>query len=278
MLLIVLFISNNHNSISDTMKTVTILLLILLVFGKQQSLNAQTSGTLRFSCLTNAPSGTWGNKHVAAIWIQNNADPSVFIKTNAKYGHEDDHLTSWIAVSGKSLVDAVTGATLSTYDTLNIEWNGTDVSQEVVADGNYTIYIEMGWGKDKVAQHATTGFTFTKSGTAETLIPEGDSNYSAVNISWQPTATLVGTLEARKGISVFPNPSKGEVRLNFQKELQNVDLTVSDLTGKTIWLEHQNSIPAGLKAIDLTGLPTGMYLLGVKNETEYFSYKVIIEK
>jgi len=260
------------------MKFLTIFLLSMIVFGWQHSLKAQTSGKFSFKCLTYAPSGTWGNKHVAAIWIQNNANPSIFIKTNAKYGHEDDHLTSWSAASGKNLVDAVTGATLTSYDTLTIEWNGTDAASEVVADGDYTIYIEMGWGKDKTTQHATTGFTFTKSGTAQTWNPTGNSNYSSVAISWQPTATLVGTLEAPKGVSIFPNPTQGAVQLKFEKELQNVDLTISDLTGKTIYREHQQIIPAGIKTLNLSGLPPNMYLLSVKTETEYFSYKVVLEK
>ena len=94
------------------MKISKILAALILCLGFIYPLSAQTTGTLNFSSNTTAPSANWGNKHVAAIWIQNNANPSVFIKTNAKYGSEDDHLTSWVPVSGKNLVDAVTGSTL----------------------------------------------------------------------------------------------------------------------------------------------------------------------
>ncbi|WP_340115031.1 T9SS type A sorting domain-containing protein [Maribellus mangrovi] len=260
------------------MKTLKTCIFSLLLVGWIFPASAQTTGTLRFSCLTNAPSGTWGNKHVAAIWIQNNANPSVFVKTNAKYGHDDDHLTSWTAISGKNLVDAVTGATLSTYDTLSIEWDGTNVSHEVVPDGDYTVYIEMGWGRDKTAQHKTTGFSFTKGESVQQSNPAGNSNYSSVSVNWQPTATLVTSLEDKNGIGVFPNPSGGNVQLKFQQELKNVELTVFDLAGKTFYREQVETVLPGQKALDLSGLPANMYLLSIKSDKKFFNYKLIVEK
>ena len=106
------------------------------------TVNAQTAGSLTFSCTTAAPSGNWGDKHVLAVWIENTQNPSVFIKTKSKYGSEDDHLTAWGSKSGKNLVDAVTGATLSAYGKQSIIWDGTNVSHNVVADGNYNVFIE----------------------------------------------------------------------------------------------------------------------------------------
>lgn len=101
---------------------------------------AQTAGSLTFSCATTAPSGSWGNKHVLAVWIENAKNPTAFIKTNSKYGHEDDHLTSWVSKSGKNLVDAVSGATLSSYGKQSVIWDGTDISHNVVIDGDLSSY------------------------------------------------------------------------------------------------------------------------------------------
>lgn len=56
---------------------------------------SQTAGTLTFSAGTTAPSAGYGLEHVLAVWLENTDNPSVFIKTRAKYGNEDDHLTSW---------------------------------------------------------------------------------------------------------------------------------------------------------------------------------------
>lgn len=260
------------------MRILKIVFVVLLAGGFFMPAGAQTSGKLTFSCNTYAPSANWGNKHVAAIWIQNNANPSVFVKTKAKYGHEDDHLTSWLAASGKNLVDAVTGATLSSYGTLSVEWNGTDVSGTVVPDGDYTIFIEMGWGRDKVAQHATSSFTFTKSGTAQQLSPNGNNNYSSININWQPTATLISTIEEKGGIGVYPNPTTGSVQINIQKDLHDVELSLADLSGKIVYREKQQSIITGIKILDISQEPAGIYLLSIKTEDEYFRYKLIVRK
>lgn len=240
-------------------------------------LAAQTTGTLSFTCTTNAPSGDWGDKHVAAVWIQNNENPSVFIKTNAKYGHEDDHLTSWYAISNSNLVDAVTGATLTSYGTITIEWDGTDVSHNVVMDGNYSVYIEMGWGKDKVNDHKTTKFSFTKGTSEQSLTPEGNTNFSDVSITWQPTVTLLSASEDAEGILVFPNPSNGEIRLNFQEELHQVKLNVSDLSGKTIYTEESPLIIPGIKSLDLADVPQGIYLLTINSGETYFRFKLVID-
>ena len=107
---------------------------------------------------------------------------------------EDDHLTSWVPISGKNLVDAVTGSTLGSYGSLSIDWDGADVFHNVVMDGDYSIYIEMGWGKNKTNDHATSMFSFTKGPSAQQLTPAGDSHYSAISINWQPTVTLISSL------------------------------------------------------------------------------------
>ncbi len=241
-------------------------------------LSAQTTGTLSFTCTTNAPSGDWGNKHVAAIWIQNNDNPSAFIKTNAKYGHQDDHLTSWTSISGKNMVDAVSGATLSSYGTLSVEWDGADVSHNVVIDGDYSIYIELGWGKDKVNEHATTMFSFTKGSSAQQLTPDGNSNFSAISLNWQPTTTLITSVENKNSVSVFPNPSNGVINLNFQKELLNVKLEVSDISGKILYSEKHQQIALGIKALDISNMPAGIYLLIIYSEDSYFMYKLLIDE
>lgn len=254
------------------------LALSILCFAMIYPLFAQTAGTLSFTCTTAAPSGNWGDKHVAAVWIQNNENPSVFIKTNAKYGHEDDHLTSWTAISDKNLVDAISGATILSYGALSATWDATDVSQNVVLDGEYSVFIEMGWGKDKVNDHATSMFTFTKGPSAQQLTPGGNSNFSGISINWQPTTTLISSVDDKNGVYVFPNPSKGAIKLNFQKELLNVKIEVSDLSGKILYSEKQQQIALGVKTLDISDVPEGMYLLTIFSENSYFTYKLVIDK
>jgi len=145
-------------------------------------------------------------------------------------------------------------------------------------DGDYSIYIEMGWGKDKVNEHATTKFSFTKGSAAQQLTPAGDSHYSSVSLNWQPTATLISSYEDKNGVNVFPNPSNGAITLNFHKELLNAKLIVSDLSGKIMYSENSKLIPEGTKTLNISGLSAGIYMLSIRSDESYFTYKLLIEE
>ena len=240
--------------------------------------NAQTAGSLTFSCTTSAPSGSWGNKHVLAVWIENVQNPSVFIKTNSKYGHEDDHLTSWIDKSGKNLVDAVTGATLSAYGKQSVIWDGTDVSHNVVTDGDYKVFIEMGWGRDKVAQHAVTSFTFNKSGSAVHLTPAGNTNYSDVSIDWIPAVTLISSFDNPDAVNVYPNPTRGNINLNFTSKLASAKVDVENSSGTTVYRNNIEKGFTGLMNIDLSAYANGLYFIKLTAPDKQFVYKVLLNK
>jgi hypothetical protein len=239
--------------------------------------SAQTVGTLSFSCSTDAPSGNWGDKHTLAIWIEDTENPSNFIKTNAKYGHDDDHLTSWSAKSGRNLVDAETGATLSSYTTRSIIWDGTDVSNNVVADGTYKVFIEMGWGKDKQDDHAVASFEFNKGAAVVQETLAGNSNFSDVKIEWKPTVTMVDQIQNGDDISVFPNPTTGIVNLDFKNPMHDARVIVESETGSTIYRnELKNDFKGSLK-IDISNYARGIYFVKVVTKENQFVYKLLLD-
>ncbi len=254
-----------------------ILTLLLIVF-ISANIFAQTAGSLTFSCATDAPSGTWGTKHVLAIWIEDTQNPSNFIKTKAKYGHEDDHLTAWVAKSNKNLVDATTGATLTSYDTRSVIWDGTDVNRNVVADGTYKVFIEMGWGRDKTTQHAVTSFTFTKGADLVQLNPTGDSNYSDVMIEWKPTVTFVNQFKHDNTIAVYPNPTKGKVTLDFVNTVESAKVTVENESGISVYNNLLKKDFAGILTIDLTGIAEGLYFIKIQTKDSQYVYKLLLSQ
>ena len=249
-------------------------LLLVIVYTK---LSGQTTGNLTFSCSTAAPAGNWGNKHVLAIWITNSENPAVFIKTNAKYGSEDDHLTAWGAVSSKNLVDAVTGPTLSSYGTSTIIWNGTNTNELVVPDGTYNVFIEMGWGKDKVNQHSIISFSFSKGPDAVHLNPTGNSNYSAVSVDWVPLVTLTNKEVGEKSVAVFPNPTTGIFQLKFAEPIQSSIVLVISASGSTVF---QQSLPNNFHGnldVDLRAVANGIYFIKIITDKRQFNYKIYLK-
>lgn len=254
------------------------LLLVCLGWGFTFSdAMAQTVGTLTFSTDTYAPTGTWGNKHVLAVWLENTANPSVFIKTNAKYGYEDDHLTSWLQQTNGNLVDAVTGATLGSYGKISLTWNGTDNKGTVVPDGDYNIWIEMGWGSNKTTAHAVSSFTFTKGPASDSRTYTATANYTNVQAVWAPLATLAGSTENLDNVNVFPNPTTGKVIIDFKKELAKASVKVTDATGKTLFVQKDMKVQAGAKTIDLSAYPQGIYFINIESDDLKYNYKVLMK-
>ncbi len=237
---------------------------------------AQTAGNLTFTCKTDAPSGSWGNKHVLAIWIENSQNPSNFIQTNAKYGHEDDHLTAWVAKSGKNLVDAVTGATLSSYGTQSVIWDGTDIDHQVVEDGIYNVLIEMGWGRDKKVQHSVLSFSFSKSDTVTHLTPDGNSNYSDVSIDWVPTVTLVKEVNRQNEVSVFPNPAPGKFQLHFSENVAPAMVEVENTSGVNVFQKTLERGFSGILRVDLSSNAKGLYVVKITTPEKQYAYKIFL--
>jgi len=251
---------------------------LFLLFILSTGVYSQTAGILNFSCKTYAPTGNWGNKHVLAVWIENDQNPSKFIKTRSKYGHEDDHLTSWVAKSGKNLVDAVTGATLSSYDNQTVIWDGTDVNSNVVEDGTYNVFIEMGWGSDKVNQHSVMSFSFTKSAEAVQLSPAGNSNYSDVSVSWTPQVTFVNSINENKPVSVFPNPSSGKITLDFKSPVHSAIVSVQNENGSSLYSKKMENDFTGVLTIDLNSFANGVYFVRISAPDKQYNYKVLLNK
>ena len=241
--------------------------------------NGQTMGTLTFTSGTYAPNANYGTKHVLAVWLENTANPSVFIKTKAKYGNDDDHLTSWKAKSGGNLVDAVTGATLTAYNPVTISWNATNAAGTVVPDGTYNVYIEMGWGSNKTTDHAVNSFTFTKGPTAQKLTPTGTANYTNVTVDWVPVSTLAGVIENFENLCIFPNPSNGLVNINFARDLQTASIHIVNSQGKTVFSERYYKLSAGSKKIDLRNCPDGLYIIHIESDDNlHYNYKVLLNR
>ena len=254
--------------------TVLMIMVVFLIFSVKTF--AQTAGSLTFTCTTDAPSGTWGNKHVLAIWIEDTQNPSNFIKTKAKYGNDEDHLTSWKPKSGGNIVDATTGATLSSYGTQTVIWDGTDIKSNVVADGTYKVFIEMGWGRDKTNQHSVMSFAFSKGTELVQLTPTGNNNYSDIEIEWKPTVTMVNQIQNSDDISVFPNPTTGMVNLDFKNPMKGAKVMVENETGSAIYRnELANDFKGSLK-IDISSYARGIYFVKVVTKENQFVYKLLL--
>lgn len=71
---------------------------------------------------------------------------------------------------------------------------------------------------------------------------------------------------------VYPNPTKGKVRINLPPYLKDLSLKVFSLTGQPLF----SSKISTEKEIDLSGLANGIYFFKISNNNKYWSGKLII--
>jgi len=254
-------------------------LLILSLFVPVIS-QAQTPGTFTFSINPVSHSGSYGLKHVVAIWVENAA--GTFVKTKLRQSSSStiDHLATWTSKSGSNVVDATTGATLTTYAPLTAIWDGTNVSKVVVADGDYKIWIEMAWDNSKTTDKTVTSFTFTKGTTAVHIKPANTSLFTDIALDWVPTVTGIENRSQSKNIRVFPNPTNGLVNVEFKTPQNDCLIQVANSVGDIVSEVKVTKGFAGDKTIDLSKNVNGVYLINIlyTNKADNLNYKIILGK
>lgn len=246
---------------------------------------SQTAGTLSFSFTQLSHTSYSGTKNVLAVWIQSST--GTFIKTRMRNvgNGTKDHLPTWAVNSGGTsgnamgsgcnVVSATTGATLTSFSTRTVTWDGTDVNGNVVADGTYKVTIEETWNHGGSGS-ATRSFTFTKGASDDIQSPTADANFSNISLAW--VASAAGIEEgafAESGVKVYPNPSKdGYFNVDYT---QANSILVFDVLGVQV-SEEKLAQENGSVTLDLSNLRNGIYFLQVSDGIRMSEHKVIISK
>ncbi|MCW1148014.1 T9SS type A sorting domain-containing protein [Flavobacterium sp. TH16-21] len=77
-----------------------------------------------------------------------------------------------------------------------------------------------------------------------------------------------------KGIKLYPNPSNGVVTISVPNYSGNLDINVFDLNGRKV-LSSSGDFSSE-KAINLTGLQSGVYIVKLEGENLSYSEKVVL--
>ena len=244
------------------MKKYILFFLFLIVF---VSIHAQnTSGQLNVTATTLTTNGTYAPRNVVAMWIQDSSGK--FVKTMLILGSaRKAHLTNWVTATpvGNS-IDAITGATQSSHGTRTCTWNATDALKKPVADGTYTVYMEM---TESNSGTRVGTFTFDKGPNAVTLTPVNLPNFININITWTPGPTAIKDVQMDKLYTVYPNPAVSSIFISGPdiREIQ-----IRTLSGKSLLKTNQ------LK-VDLSALASGIYLAEITTD-KGFVYKKIVKE
>ncbi len=230
--------------------------LIGFVSGFGQSNNLMnTPGELAFTVKTITDNGNYAPKHVLAIWVE---DEQGFVKTRKlRANQRKQYLYTWKSVSNNNVVDAVTGATMSSHQTHTVTWDCTDVDGNVVPDGDYNIYVEF---TEKHAQGPLTSVTFNKGTDEQHLTPPDEDHFVNISLDYIPETTII-TEVTNKTLNVYPNPGKDLFTIDLQSD-ETYDFTLFNSSGQPI-LHEKNQLNSSQLQIDLSNFDSGIYFVEI---------------
>ena len=80
-------------------------------------------------------------------------------------------------------------------------------------------------------------------------------------------------------IRLYPNPTKGRFRIQFLTDLYTAfTMDIIDADGHIVYLKkYPNMVYGAVVPVDLTGLPSGMYMVRIYNDQDHASFKLDIE-
>lgn len=88
-------------------------------------------------------------------------------------------------------------------------------------------------------------------------------------------ALAVNDFESNDGMSVYPNPSRGQVNLQINQYVGKITIQIIDITGRVV-LKFKDEEFNNLKTLDLSRLPKGVYILKANGDDLDFNQKIIL--
>lgn len=133
--------------------------------------------------------------------------------------------------------------------------------------GSYTVYPEA--------------MNYVTIPSSAITIASGHYNVSGINFKQTPThikpvTTGVENLAAATLFSVYPNPSNGQVRINWMKNSGEAQITVANMVGQEVF--RSSALMNSTTVLDLNKLQTGVYFIRVNAGTTQHTEKILINK
>jgi hypothetical protein len=101
---------------------------------------------------------------------------------------------------------------------------------------------------------------------------------SATNTVFVDLCTGLDNITNGLGLSVYPNPSKGDVVVNLYSEESDVMLSLTDVSGKVV-MEQALLNTRGMMShrLDLSNLPAGVYYIRLQGEEHSKAVKLVLQ-
>ena len=216
----------------------------------------------------NLPTGWTGSSTTNSIEVTVGSDGGTISVTPSNECGDGDAITIDVTVGTTTVIS-------DQPDAVNANV-GDDVSFSIVADGDNLTYQWKFEGTNiDEAEEATYQILSVEMSDAGTYSVNVTGTCGEV-LSDGALLTITTSIEELNdlGINIYPNPSAGIFNISYSKEHKNVQVIISDISGKIIYSETQNS---DKNVIDLSSHSSGVYLIRFNIDKKSIITPIIIE-
>lgn len=283
------------------MKIIKLLMIMILLCRYGQAIKAQD-----VTVVTNPTSGCKEGGSVGIVATANAVPLGGFVYWSLFGGGDFDHLNNrtlnFTMGTGVYIFTCRYGSATYNSDPINITVYQNNV--EVCGDkywpewyaGNYITTCDD--GVNVIKDEYDAGELFLKANNSITLLPGFTANtgtlveariapvcspntYSDYYDSYLRKGEINTEIETNgiSNSSIYPNPSSGDFMLDLNfPESRNVDIAVTDVTGKEVYKNKLGFIDMASLDIDLSTEKPGLYLVKITSDSNTEFQKVVISK
>lgn len=182
-----------------------------------------------------------------------------------------------IRTTAKSIVFDVIQDWDYTINPAEADFNETIIDGEVNFTNTSADYDSLVWdfGDSTTSNEDNPVHSYTESGEytitlTVTKCDQTDMKTKTINVEVLDTKLFKGV-----NLSVYPNPVKNELTLDFGKSFQSIRCTLIDVTGRTLLQKKYTN--ETMATLDFSGFPQGIYFVKLATEGQVFTQKIVKE-
>jgi hypothetical protein len=231
-------------------------------------LESEDWGTIEAFIPTTTPSGV--NYRVKVV----SSNPELISQVSNPFEIVFDDVSPTVSISSSESI-STSAESFDVTITFSELMNGFEQSDIVVNNAQVNVF------NDDNAPFYIINVSPTQSGIVSIEVPGGVAydmlgNWNAAAEQWTINYTITSVDQiVSRGINVFPNPTSGMLNVEFEKQLETLDISVFDLVGRIVFKEHLSG--SDKYSFDLSFLEKSIYIVKLNLGNDEAVFRLVIE-
>lgn len=137
--------------------------------------------------------------------------------------------------------------------------------------GTFYQWLDCNNGNAPIAGATSKSFTPTSLGSYSVIV--GQSGCFDTSSCYTITTVGLNSFDPINDVRVYPSITSNNVSIEFNKPMNNVEISLIDISGKVLFLDQQDS--NGKFVMDLSNVANGVYIVNVRTDNGTGRYKIL---